>query len=91
MVLFLNSFWDGRLGHLLNNCFMSGPFPVPTSNKGVEERLDLLRKPHWTSILSLIISIGALIVAILAWQRPVKPTASENSVSAKPQTANLVK
>jgi hypothetical protein len=70
---------------------MSGPFPVPTSNKGVEERLDLFRKPHWTSILSLIISIGALIIAILAWQRPVKPVDSTGIIPAKPQPANSLK
>lgn len=70
---------------------MSGPYSTSTSTEGIEKRLDLLRKPHWTSILSLLISIGALIIAILAWQRPVKPVDSTTIPSAKPQPASSLK
>ena len=53
------------------------------SVKGVEDRLDRLHKAHWIviviSLFAVITSMAALIVAVLAWQRPVAPPVSDRS------------
>jgi hypothetical protein len=48
------------------------------SSKTIEERLDKLKRPHW---LPIIISILALVVAVLAWLRPTnKAPSSVNQI-----------
>lgn len=42
-------------------------------NEGVEQRLDKMMKPHWSVWLCIVISIVSLVVAFLAWQRPIIP------------------
>ena len=50
----------------------NGPYaPQPASMAEVERLLKELKRPHWMNWLALGISVGALVVAILAWQRPV--------------------
>jgi hypothetical protein len=47
------------------------------TNKGIEDRLDKLHKAHLTIILITIVSVAisviALVIAFLAWQRPIVP------------------
>jgi uncharacterized membrane-anchored protein len=50
---------------------MSGPYSQPTDTKEIENLLRELKKPHWMNWLALGVSILALVVAILAWQKPV--------------------
>jgi len=43
----------------------------PTSTKEIEKLLRDLKRPNWMSWLALGISVAALLVAILAWKKPV--------------------
>jgi hypothetical protein len=66
-----NSFEHG----ILNAVHAHGPDLSEIDNRGIEERLDRIHQSHWIAILiaflALIVSILALAVAWLAWQRPV--------------------
>jgi hypothetical protein len=60
------------------------------SNKGVEDRLDRLHSAHrmaiFISIVAVLISGVALVVAVLAWQRPVAPRAFEETSNQPTRT-----
>jgi hypothetical protein len=57
----------------------------PPSLKNVEDKLDRLKEPHWTTVPLFVLTIIAVIAAVLsgwfAWRADVRATRADSSAS----------
>lgn len=58
----------------------------PTSNEEIEKLLRDLKRPNWMNWVALLVSVLALIVAVLAWQRPI---VVNNNIKQPPPPAHF--
>ena len=50
-----------------------GPYFQPTNTKGIEERLDALKPPHWLKQPATWIAFVAILISVCSWLFPRSP------------------